>query len=95
MRQRFIQIPGTGELVPAEEYRPVRERSCMIMPDIKPYQSMRTGEMISSRSKHRGHLRQHGLIEVGNEIKAAMTHTPKKLDREQRKRHIAEALNNR
>lgn len=67
----------------------------MIMPDIKPYQSMRTGEMISSRSKHREHIRQHGLIEVGNEIKAAMTYTPKKLDRELRKRQIADALNNR
>ena len=39
----------------------------MIMPDIKPYRSMITGEMITSRSKHREHLKRHGCIEVGNE----------------------------
>jgi len=38
-----------------------------IMPDIQPYQSMITGEMIGSRSTHRNHLRQHNCIEVGNE----------------------------
>ena len=38
-----------------------------IIPDIKPYRSMITGEMITSRSKHREHLKQHGCIEVGNE----------------------------
>jgi hypothetical protein len=38
------------------------------MPDIKPYQSMVTGEMINSRSRHREHLREHGLLEVGNEV---------------------------
>ena len=38
-----------------------------IMPDIKPYRSMITGEMINSRSKHREHLKQHGCVEVGNE----------------------------
>jgi hypothetical protein len=38
-----------------------------IMPDIKPYQSMITGEEITSRSKHVQHLRQHNMIEVGND----------------------------
>jgi hypothetical protein len=38
-----------------------------VMPDIKPYKSMVTGEMIGSRSHHRAHLKQHGCIEVGNE----------------------------
>jgi hypothetical protein len=37
--------------------------------DIQPYQSMATGEMIESRSKHREHLKRHHLIEVGNEMK--------------------------
>ena len=40
-----------------------------VMPDIKPYQSMVTGEMITSRSKHREHLKQHDCIEIGNETK--------------------------
>lgn len=73
MRKRYIQDPQTLELVPYEEYYARREVNApMVMPDIKPYQSMQTGEMIKSRSHHREHLRQHGLIEIGNEVKAHM-----------------------
>lgn len=39
----------------------------LIMPDIKPYTSMLDGSLITSRSQHRAHLREHGCIEVGNE----------------------------
>jgi len=39
----------------------------IVMPDIKPYQSMIDGTMITSRSQHREHLRQHGCQELGNE----------------------------
>lgn len=35
--------------------------------DLQPYQSMVDGSMITSRSQHRSHLKQHGLVEVGNE----------------------------
>ena len=38
-----------------------------VVPDIGGYKSMQTGEWISSRSQHRAHLKQHGLIEIGNE----------------------------
>lgn len=31
------------------------------------YKSMQTGEMITSRTQHKRHLKEHGLIEVGNE----------------------------
>lgn len=41
----------------------------MVAADIQPYKSMVTGEMITSRSQHRSHLKQHGLVEVGNETK--------------------------
>jgi hypothetical protein len=44
-----------------------------IMLDIQPYKSMVDGSMITSRSKHREHLRQHNCIEVGNET---MQNTP-------------------
>jgi len=37
------------------------------MPDIKPYKSMIDGSEITSRSRHREHLRDHGCIEVGND----------------------------
>ena len=39
----------------------------MVAADLAPYRSMVTGEMITSRSQHRSHLKAHGLIEVGNE----------------------------
>ncbi len=38
-----------------------------VIRDINPYRSMVTGEMITSRSKHRDHLRAHGVVEVGND----------------------------
>lgn len=38
-----------------------------IIPDIHPYKSMVTGEMIMSRSTHRNHMKDHNVIEVGNE----------------------------
>lgn len=41
--------------------------SAMVMPDIQPYTSMIDGSQITSRSRHREHLRDHGCIEVGNE----------------------------
>ena len=39
-----------------------------IAPDIQPYKSMVDGSMITSRSQHRAHLRQHGKQELGNEM---------------------------
>jgi hypothetical protein len=41
-----------------------------IMLDIQPYKSMVDGSMITSRSKHREHLRRHNCFEVGNESNA-------------------------
>lgn len=95
MRKSYVQDPVTLELIPKEEYYRPRPQVHHIMPDIQGYRSMASGEYITSRSRHREELRRHGLIEVGNEVKAATTHTPKKSDRETRKRHIADALNGR
>lgn len=93
-RQRYIQDPHTHKLIPAEEWTgPSNPAYPYVMPDIQPYKSMQTGEMITSRSQHRAHLKQHGLIEIGNEIKAAMTQQRPRDDREGRKRAIAEVLN--
>jgi len=39
----------------------------MVADDIQPYRSMCDGTMITSRSQHRAHLKQHGVVEVGNE----------------------------
>lgn len=47
----------------------VKRQICapMVVADIQPYRSMVTGEMITSRSKHRSHLKDNGCVEVGNE----------------------------
>ena len=48
-----------------------RPRGSYVTSDIQPYRSMMTGEMITSKSQHREHLKRHDCIEVGNErIKA-------------------------
>lgn len=64
--------------------------------DIQPYKSMVTGEMITSRSQHRAHLKQHNLMEIGNEVDAHMKQAGKPLKTKKksdaRKRLIAEKL---
>lgn len=95
-RQRYIQDPVTFELIPADEYTARREPATpFVMADIQPYRSMQTGEMITSRSRHREHLRQHGLVEIGNEISAAMQKQKPRDNREERRRMIAEVLSSR
>jgi hypothetical protein len=42
--------------------------SLYIIPDIKPYKSMINGELITSRSKHREHLKTHNCVEIGDQI---------------------------
>ena len=67
MRRSFVQIDG---VLYEKGTAPQREpRGPMVMADIKPYKSMIDGRVITSRSKHREHLRAHGCIEVGNETK--------------------------
>ena len=56
-----------------EESGKSKKASHQIMLDIQPYKSMVDGSMITSRSKHREHLRQHNCIEIGNE---KMQNTP-------------------
>lgn len=76
MRRRYIQDPDTLELVPAEEWTGPAKASYYVMPDIQPYQSMVTGEMIQGRRQHREHLRTHNVVEVGNELDKAKPRTP-------------------
>lgn len=64
MRRRFVQI--AGELVEIGTRAPTRV-AADVRGDIKPYKSMITGEMITSRSQHREHLKRHGCQEVGND----------------------------
>lgn len=67
-RRRWIWTDkGLIEVTP--DYQPEPRADFHVMPDIKPYRSQIDGSEITSRSKHREHLREHGCIEVGNEVK--------------------------
>lgn len=66
MRQRYVQ--RNGELVRVDpNWTPEPRSDYHIMGDIEPYRSMIDGSVISSRSRHREHLRAHGCVEVGND----------------------------
>jgi hypothetical protein len=78
MRTTYVQDPITLDLVEKSQYQRREVNAPMVMADIAGYQSMATGEWINSRSTHREHLKQHGLIEIGNE---KMTNTSRPIDR--------------
>ena len=68
----------------------------MVMSDIEGYVIQVDGTWIKSRSHHRSHLKQHRMIELGNDV--PMKHPEIKLSRksqEERKRQIAEMANAR
>ena len=63
----------------------------MVMSDIEGYISQVDGTWIKSRSHHRAHLKEHRMIELGNDV--PKEHKKIELDRksnEARKRQIAE-----
>ena len=63
----------------------------MVMSDIDGYVSQVDGSWIKSRSHHRSHLKQHRMIELGNDV--PMQHKPIDMSnksKEARKRQIAE-----
>jgi hypothetical protein len=39
----------------------------MVITDMQPYKSPLDGTWITTRTKHRSHMKEHGVIEVGNE----------------------------
>lgn len=42
-----------------------------VIQDIEPYRSPIDRSVISSRSSHRDHMREHGVVEMGNEYPKA------------------------
>ena len=64
MKRSFVQIDGVLYEKGTEPRDPVAP---LIMPDIPEYTSMIDGTRITSRSRHREHLREHGMYEVGND----------------------------
>jgi hypothetical protein len=64
VRRRFVQING---VLYERGHEPVAEGP-MVIDDISPYRSQVTGEMITSRSQHREHLRAHDCVEIGDQM---------------------------
>jgi hypothetical protein len=65
----------------------------MVMSDIDGYISQVDGSWIKSRSEHRSHLKQHRMIELGNDV--PMQHKQADMStksKEARKRDIAEQV---
>ena len=67
MRKSFVQIDGVLYEKGTEPER--APKGPMVMKDIEPYRSMADGSLITSRSRHREHLKRHNCIEIGNETK--------------------------
>jgi hypothetical protein len=68
-----------------------RREAPMVMSDIEGYVSQVDGTWIKSRSHHRAHLKEHRMIELGNDV--PKSHRKIELSRksnEARKRQIAE-----
>ena len=63
----------------------------MVQSDIEGYVSQVDGSWIDSRSKHRNHLKQHRMIELGNDVPMRQPDPQvSKQSQEARKRQIAE-----
>lgn len=63
MKRTYILVDG--EFV--ERKKDAKGRYHYVIPDIQPYKSMIDGQMVTSRSEHRRHLKANNCIEVGNE----------------------------
>lgn len=94
MRKSYVQDPKTHKLIPKDEYYSSLDVNApMVMNDIQGYQSQVTGEWIGSRSQHRQHLKQHRLVEIGNEINAHTKPREMQIDRAGIKRDLIDAVN--
>ena len=74
-----------------EKEKNLKRSASMVMSDIGGYISQVDGSWIESRSKHRDHLKRHGMVELGNDF--ITKHKPievSKKSQEERKRTIAE-----
>ena len=74
-----------------EKEEMTRREAPMVMSDIEGYVSQVDGTWIKSRSHHRSHLKQHKMIELGNDV--PMQRKPAEISKksqEARKRQIAE-----
>lgn len=74
-KEKYLEFwtPTIGEAEALDSWKRKLEmmrlppKTTQIISDIQPYISQIDGSVISSRSKHRDHLRANGCVEVGNE----------------------------
>lgn len=65
---RASYVLRDGKLVEKHKAAPLSGKGgVQIIHDIEPFKSPETGEVIRSRSHLRTHLRDHGLVDRGNE----------------------------
>jgi hypothetical protein len=97
-KEKFIEwwTPTVGkeaaEASWEEKQKQPKRMANMVISDIEGYISQVDGSWIDSRSKHKAHLKQHKMIELGND--PITQHKTVEIDRksqEARKRAIAEA----
>ena len=89
-RGRFRQDPETRKFISADEYNEKygnqsADAGYYVIEDMSEYKSPLDGSMVGSRSAHRAHMREHGVIEVGNEKlkEAKRSYNPQKGEIEQ------------
>ena len=74
-----------------EKEKQIRRAAPMVSSDIGGYVSQIDGSYIESRSKHREHLKRHGMVELGNDVpKQQKVVELSRKSQEQRKQTIAE-----
>ena len=96
-KEHYLEFWGytLGSSEAEQAWKEKEEMTCreapMVMSDIEGYISQVDGTWIKSRSHHRSHLKQHKMIELGNDV--PMQHKPAEISKksqEARKRQIAE-----
>lgn len=99
-REKYLSywnLPFEGEVADKawkEKLEMTPREAPRVMSDIGGYISQIDGSWIPSRSKHRSHLKQHGMIELGNDLpKQQKSVEIDRKSQEQRKRTIAEVAN--
>ena len=67
-----------------EKQKGIKINAPQVMSDIDGYISQIDGSYIDSRSKHRSHLKQHNMIEMGNDVPMEQKKMDTRHDRERR-----------
>lgn len=78
MRRRWVYDKHGRAVEVTQDWVPEPQSDYHIMPDIKPYISQIDGREITSRSKHKEHLRAYNCVEIGND--SSLYKKPKPLE---------------